>query len=49
MFIKELLFPQTAPNDDAFFNRDWAGACMGRWAGPRLMLDRSIGCASSGL
>ena len=35
--------------DDAFFNRDWAGACRGRWAEPRLMLDRSTGCASSGL
>ena len=27
MFIKELSFPQTAPIDDAFFNRNWAGAC----------------------
>ena len=35
--------------DDAFFNRDWGGACRGRWARPRLMLDRSTGCASSGL
>ena len=24
-------------NDDAFFNRDWVGACRGRWAGPRLL------------
>ena len=23
--------------DDAFFNRNWAGACRGRWAGPRLL------------
>ena len=35
--------------DDAFFNRNWAGACGGRWAGPGLMLDRSTGCTSSGL
>ena len=31
-----------------FFNRDWAGARRGRWAGPKLMLDRSTCCASSG-
>ena len=37
MFIKELSFPQTAPTDDAFFNRNWAGACRGRWAGPGLL------------
>ena len=49
ILIKELSFPQTAPTNDAFFYRDWAGACRGRWAGPRLMLDRSTGCASSGL
>ena len=23
--------------DDAFFNRNWAGACRGRWAGPGLL------------
>ena len=22
-----------APTDDAFFNRNWAGACWNRWAG----------------
>ena len=33
LFVKELSFPQTAPTDDAFFNRNWAGACWGRWAG----------------
>ena len=49
MFIKEQSFPKTAPTDDTFFNQNWAGACGGRWAGPRLMLDRSTGCASSGL
>ena len=27
-----------APTDDAFFNRNWARACRGRWAGPGLML-----------
>ena len=37
MFIKELSFPQTAPIDDAFFNRNWAGARGGRWAGPGLL------------
>ena len=24
-------------NDDAFFNRNWAGARGGRWAGPGLL------------
>ena len=23
--------------DDAFFNRNWAEACRGRWAGPGLL------------
>ena len=32
-----------------FFNRNWAGASEGRWAGPGLVLGRSTGCASSGL
>ena len=36
MFVKELSFPQTAPTDDAFFNRNWAGASGDRWAGPGL-------------
>ena len=29
--------------------RTWAGACGGRWAEPGLMLDKSTGCASTGL
>ena len=37
MFIKELSFPQTAPTDDVFFNRNWAGACRGRRVGPGLL------------
>ena len=40
LFVKELSFPQTAPTDDAFFNRNWAGACWNRWVG---LLDLSIG------
>ena len=32
-----------------FFNRNWAGACGGRWAEPRVMLNRSTGRASPGL
>ena len=24
-------------SDDAFFNRNWAGACRGCWAGPGLL------------
>ena len=24
--------------DDAFFNRNWAGACGSRWVGPRLLV-----------
>ena len=43
MFIKELSFPQTAPTDDAFFNRNWAGACRGRRVGPRLLADWDAG------
>ena len=27
LFVKEQSFPQMAPTDDAFFNRNWAGAC----------------------
>ena len=42
MFIKELSVPKTAPTDDAFFNRNWAGARRGRWAGPGLSV--SWGC-----
>ena len=38
IFVKELSFLQTAPTDDVFFNRNWARACRGRWAGPGLML-----------
>ena len=33
LFVKELSFPQTEPTDDAFFNRNRAGACWNRWAG----------------
>ena len=29
--------------DDAFFNRNWAGACWGRWAGPRLLVGWAAG------
>ena len=35
--------------DDVVFNRDWAGAFRGRWAGPKLALSRFAGCVSSGL
>ena len=27
LFVKELSFPQTAPIDDAFFNRNWDEVC----------------------
>ena len=37
MFIKELSFPQMVPTDDAFFNRNWAGARGGRWTGLGLL------------
>ena len=44
IFMKELSFPQTELTDDAFFNRNWAGACEGRtWIAGGLgywMLDR---------
>ena len=33
LFVKELSFSQTAPTDDAFFNRNWAGAHWDCWAG----------------
>ena len=32
LFVKELSFPHMAPNDDAFFNWNWVGACSNRWA-----------------
>ena len=44
MFIKELSFPHMAPTDDTFFNRNWAGACGGRWAGPGLLAGWAVGC-----
>ena len=43
IFVKELSFPQTAPTDEAFFNRNWAGACRGRWDEPGLMMGWSAG------
>ena len=30
--------------DDAFFNRNWAGACGGRWVGPGVLADKAVGC-----
>ena len=43
LFVKELSFPQTAPTDDAFFNR--TGLERVAIAGPELelSLDRSVG------
>ena len=35
------------PTDDAFLNRNWAGACRGRWARPGLMLGWSAGSGCS--
>ena len=43
IFIKELSFPQTAPTNDVFFNRNWAGACWGCWAGPGSLAGWSTG------
>ena len=43
MFVQELSFPQTVPTDDAFFNRNWAGACGGRLAGPGLLAGWATG------
>ena len=43
LFVKELSFPQTVPTDDAFFNRNWDGACWNRWVGP-LALDVGLLC-----
>ena len=43
LFVKELSFPQTAPTDDVFFNRNWAGAGWNRWASP-LALDVGLFC-----
>ena len=28
----------------SFFNRNWAGACGGRWAGPRPLAGGTGGC-----
>ena len=44
IFMKELSFPQTAPTDDAFFNRNWARACGGRWVGLGLLAGWAVGC-----
>ena len=44
IFMKELSFPHTAPIDDAFFNRNWAGACEGRWVGSGLLTGWAVGC-----
>ena len=41
LFVKELAFPQTVPTDDAFFNRNWVGACWDRWTGS-LSLDAAL-------
>ena len=30
--------------DDAFFNRNWAGACGGRWVGPGVLANKAVGC-----
>ena len=38
LFVKELSFPQTAPTYDAFFNRNWAIACWGHWAGTKTVV-----------
>ena len=49
LFVKELSFPQTAPTDDAFSNRNWAEACWNRCAGPlelSLALDAALPCKS---
>ena len=43
LFVKEMLFPQTAPTNDVFFNRNWAGACWNHWAGP-LALEVGLLC-----
>ena len=43
IFMKELSFPQTAPTDDDFFNRNWAGACGGHWAGLGLLASWVVG------
>ena len=38
--MKELSFPQTAPTDDAFFNRNWAGVCLGSLGRTRIGVGR---------
>ena len=43
LFVKELSFPQTTLTDDAFFNRNCAGACWDRWAS-LLSLDVALPC-----
>ena len=42
LFVKELSFPQTSPNDDAFFNRNRAGACWGHWAGTKTIVGAGL-------
>ena len=38
-FVKQ----KSIGNDDAFFNRNWAGACGGRLAGPGLLAGWATG------
>ena len=42
MAIRKDMMEDFLKYDDAFFNRNWAGACRGRWAGPGLLA--SWGC-----
>ena len=41
-----LLLPLPMEFDDAFFNRNWAGSCWNRWAGP-LALDVELLCKNN--
>ena len=33
--------------DEAFFNRNWAGVCWGRWAGIRAVVDWFAGSGAT--
>ena len=48
LFVKELSFPQTAPNDDVFFNRIGLERVGVVGPEPGLLLDWSAGSGSSG-
>ena len=36
--MRKMRYEKSMIPDDVFFDRNWAGACGGRWVGPRLLM-----------